>query len=152
MKSVLGYEKYYRISENGKIWSIRSNKFLKPYLEPAGYLRVILCVNRKVKLKRIHQLVCEAFHGSKLNNMEVSHLNNNKTDNRAKNLCWATRKENIANSPISDFTRHKLCNSRKGSKNPNYGKHRKHSEQIKKQISDSLKESWAIKKNNMEII
>jgi hypothetical protein len=44
---------------------------------------------------RVHRFICEAFHGlAKGPGIEVRHLNGNKLDNRAENLCWGTRSEN----------------------------------------------------------
>jgi len=51
--------------------------------------------------RRVHVLVCEAFHGPRPVGQEVRHLNGNKRDNRAENLRWGTRDENVA-----DMIRH----------------------------------------------
>lgn len=46
--------------------------------------------------KRVHVLVCETFHGLKTDpKLEVRHLNGNPKDNRAENLAWGTKAENI---------------------------------------------------------
>src|SRR5690348_721533 len=43
----------------------------------------------------IHRMVCEAFHGPPSSpSMQVRHLNDVKSDNRAVNLAWGTAKEN----------------------------------------------------------
>lgn len=46
----------------------------------------------------VHRLVCEAFHGPAPEGCEVSHKNNDKLDNRSRNLEWATHKKNSHNS------------------------------------------------------
>ena len=47
------------------------------------------------KTYKIHQLVCEAFHGPKPTPAHiVLHLNEDAGDNRPENLRWGTRKEN----------------------------------------------------------
>jgi hypothetical protein len=51
------------------------------------------------KPRKVHQLVCEAFHGPKpFGSAVVLHLNENAHDNRPENLRWGTQKENL-NSP-----------------------------------------------------
>ena len=45
---------------------------------------------------KVHQLVCEAFHGPKpFPDAVVSHLDEDHTNNRPENLVWATQKENL---------------------------------------------------------
>lgn len=45
MKDIPGYEGLYAATSCGKIWSYRSNKFLKPFTTGSGYLSVELCRN-----------------------------------------------------------------------------------------------------------
>lgn len=48
---------------------------------------------------KIHQLVCEAFHGGKpFDGAVVSHIDENGLNNRPENLKWGTQKENL-NAP-----------------------------------------------------
>lgn len=62
----------------------------------------------------VHRLVAEQFLGPKPAWAEqVDHINSDKTDNRAENLRWVTRKEN--NSTDHAKTMHRLnANSRTG--------------------------------------
>lgn len=49
--------------------------------------------------RKVHQLVCEAFHGPRpFPTAVVIHLNEDAHDNRPENLKWGTQKENL-NSP-----------------------------------------------------
>jgi hypothetical protein len=60
--------------------------------------------------RKVHQLVCEAFHGPKpFDGAVVIHLDENALNNRPENLRWGTQKENL-NAPgyISKITGRKL--------------------------------------------
>ena len=49
--------------------------------------------------RKVHQLVCEAFHGPKpFPEAVVIHINEDAHDNRPENLRWGTQKENL-NAP-----------------------------------------------------
>ena len=49
--------------------------------------------------RKVHQLVCEAFHGPKpFPEAVVIHLDEDGLNNRAENLKWGTQKENL-NAP-----------------------------------------------------
>lgn len=48
------------------------------------------------KTYKVHQLICEAFHGPKpFPKAVVIHLDENAHNNRAINLKWGTQKENL---------------------------------------------------------
>jgi len=87
----------YRADKRG---NIHSNHFgpwkqLKNYLGYKGYFYVNVWTRGKVRHARVHRLVCEAFHGlPPTTKHQASHLNGIKTDNRPKNLAWATPSEN----------------------------------------------------------
>ena len=57
--------------------------------------RYIIRVYRLKKTFKVHQLVCEAFHGPKpFPSAIVLHLDEEASNNSADNLRWGTRKEN----------------------------------------------------------
>lgn len=51
---------------------------------------------------RVHRIVCSAFHGSTdVSELVVDHIDTNRQNNRAENLRWVTRLENILQNPIT---------------------------------------------------
>lgn len=64
--------------------------------------------------RKVHQLVCEAFHGPKpFEAAVVIHLDENALNNRPENLKWGTQKENLNAPGFLEY-----CRSRNGDKSP----------------------------------
>lgn len=106
-RDINGYEGYYQVSSEGRVKSLERTYIdkigrkryvkeciLKPVIDRYGYLLVNLYAGGKQKMHKVHRLVCQAFHDNPENKLDVNHINENKTDNRACNLEWCTRKEN----------------------------------------------------------
>lgn len=70
---------------------------LTPYAN--GYLMVHLRINGKRTTRTVHSLVAEAFKiKDKLSGYEVNHINGNKHDNRAENLEYVSRSQNVVHA------------------------------------------------------
>ena len=97
MKEIDGFEGRYSITDDGKVFSHLSNKYLRPKPHSAGYCSVTLMDETGKHCDYlIHRLVCMAFHGEHTQEQtDVNHINGIKTDNRSSNLEWCTRSQNM---------------------------------------------------------
>ena len=130
---ILNFDNY-QIFEDGRVWSKKMRKYLKPFKDSRGYLFVYIKDNNgKYYNKRIHRLIAEAFIPNPDNKPYIDHINTDKTDNRIKNLRWATMSENN-NNPI---TKKKISDTLMGVKL---------SEERKRKISEGIRRYWETKK------
>lgn len=108
----------YEIYEDGRIWSYKSKKFLKPHTLPSGYQQVHLYDNEgKSKMYRLHRVIYESVSGEPIPECyDVNHLNECKTDSRFDNLNLLTRKENINFGTRNERASKSLTNNTKRSK------------------------------------
>ncbi len=96
MTKFRNYDKY-EIYEDGRIYSYKSKKFLKPKIDRDGYQIVCLSDNEcKRKWYKVHRIVYETFSGKPIpKNLQINHLNEIKTSNFFANLELVTPKQNI---------------------------------------------------------
>jgi len=97
LKPIKNFPKYL-ISDKGIVYSLYSNKILKPNHDKDGYLRVGLWKYSFRHEGMIHRFVLEIFIGPCPKGMESCHNNGNKLDNRLENLRWDTLHNNIKDS------------------------------------------------------
>lgn len=84
------FDANYIIYSDGRIYSVRKDIFLKPFLVTKGYPTVSLYK----KDYQVHRLVANAFIPNPNNLPQVNHINHDKTDNRVENLEWCTNRQN----------------------------------------------------------
>lgn len=94
MKPIQGYEGRYSATNEGDIFSHKSQRILAPRPLPKGYLRVNLVDQEGNATDHlIHRLVCAAFHGQ--SRLDVNHKDCNKANNAPANLEWVTKSRNM---------------------------------------------------------
>ena len=87
----LPYSNRYYVSKDGKVWSFKLRRLMKPYKHPKDkYLQ--LSINGRCK--KVHQLVLEAYRGACPHGMEARHCDGNPENNTLGNLVWGTKSEN----------------------------------------------------------
>lgn len=97
---VIDYVGIYEISSFGRVRRIARAKgatvggTLKPGINGAGYLYVVLSKKSRTRNIQIHKLVAGAFLGERPVNHEINHKDGLKHNNYASNLEYVTRSEN----------------------------------------------------------
>ena len=99
MKAIPDYPNY-SVTEDGNVWSHKTNKQLKPILGKNGYYQVSLSNKGKVKRASIHRIIANVFLDNLNKKPQVNHINGIKTDNRLENLEWSTRSENMKHAYV----------------------------------------------------
>jgi hypothetical protein len=94
---VRGYEKLYRVTSCGRVWSLTHNKFIRQSYNVSTYLRVELWrpgFGREWRF--VHRLVAEHYKRSARlpNQTQVNHIDWNHLNNNADNLEFVSPSEN----------------------------------------------------------
>ena len=96
VKDIPGYEGLYQVTSDGRIFSKRRAKFLKPDDNGNGYKFVLLQKDRKRVKVYIHRVVAEAFCVKEDESYnEVHHIDGDTSNNAANNLMWMDEAEHI---------------------------------------------------------
>jgi len=85
----------YYATKSGKIYSAKTNRYLRPATTKLGYLQLGLSHNNKGYSRLAHRLIAETYVPNPDNKKEVNHIDGDKTNNWDWNLEWATRAENM---------------------------------------------------------
>jgi hypothetical protein len=109
----VGWEGLYEVSDLGRVRGVPRTasdgrrlrgRVLKPYLDGRGHYLFVTLSRGAPKICQVHRLVAAAFIGRCPEGQEVRHGPGGKLDNRATELCYGTRAENMADC-LRDGTR-----------------------------------------------
>ncbi len=94
-KDIKGYENY-SINPEGKVYSKKYDRFLKPSKNNNGYIFVNLIDSHKIaKTHSVHKMVMEYFGAQKPgDNYVIDHIDGDKTNPIISNLQWVSIKDN----------------------------------------------------------
>lgn len=93
-KPVYQYEKFYEVSNRGRVRRINPLRLLVLQEGKRGYLHCKLSKYGEVKTFRVHRLVAEAFFGPCPPKRQVNHKDGIKTNNRVENLEFISNQKN----------------------------------------------------------
>lgn len=107
-RAVLGYERLYEVSNMGRVRSLTRivphsrygkqiiyGRVLRPGVSSGGYYSVCLRRDGKAKTFAVYRLVALAFCPRDSEFLEVRHLDGDQKNDKASNLKWGTRSENM---------------------------------------------------------
>lgn len=92
---------------NGKALSVKE-RILRTGKNAKGYPTTSLFQDGRLKTKTIHRLVANAFIPNPDCKKEVDHIDFDRSNNKASNLRWATRSENVKSSYNAGNIKHPL--------------------------------------------
>ena len=84
----------YEVSNMGRVMNPNRATLMKQRINDHGYYQTQLTKDGKCHTERVHRLVGEAFIEGGSPELDVNHMDGNKTNNRVENLEWTTRAEN----------------------------------------------------------
>ena len=94
------FNQEYLVDKNGNIWSpYRGLHMLKPSPTKKGYYRIVLQTSEGRKTFQVHRLVLMTFNPvNNMENLEVNHIDGNKSNNKLDNLEWCSGSFNVRHS------------------------------------------------------
>ena len=119
-KDIEGYEGIYQVSNFGRLRSLdryytkphprngvptrylKKGQIVKTFVGRNGYIGAVLKFERKHKNFMMHRLVAKAFVPGYFDGADVNHKDCNRQNNRADNLEWMTRRDNLMYADAMD--------------------------------------------------
>lgn len=91
----------YEASSEGNIRNTKSGRIMKKSVDKHGYETVCLHEYGKQYTKKVHRLVAEAFTDEDISELDVTHRDHDRQNNRLDNLVVRTRQEIIADTYLN---------------------------------------------------
>lgn len=83
----------YEVSNTGKIRNARTGRILKTYINEKGYETVTLRKNNRQQNIKVHRIVADAFCEQYYEDLDVTHMDQDRLNNHADNLEWRFRSD-----------------------------------------------------------
>ena len=91
---IKGFERY-QITDDGRVWSKYTKRYLTPTKNQDGYLRVKLCYGDGRYINTfVHRIVAKTFIPNPDNLPQINHRDECKTNNVVENLEWCSSQYN----------------------------------------------------------
>lgn len=91
----------YYVSDKGRVWSERSERFISGNTNKNGYIEFTLKKGSKRIRRYLHRMIAEAFFRNDKNYPIVRHLDDNPSNNCVDNLAWGTQIDNMADARLN---------------------------------------------------
>ena len=100
-QAVKEFPDLYLISNFGRVYSLSKQRLMPSQRHTGGYRKVSFTVNSKWYNRYIHRLVAEHFLANWDGQLQVNHIDGDKTNNCVDNLEMVTPSENIKHAHTS---------------------------------------------------
>lgn len=89
----------YEVSDDGRIRNANTGREIKQFVGPDGYMRTQIAG----KTRLVHRVIAKAYIPEDPEKVFINHKDGNKQNNRADNLEWCTRSENMYHAYSKDL-------------------------------------------------
>jgi hypothetical protein len=103
-KQIEEFPNYY-VSKRGKVFSVKFNIFIKPYISLSGYEMILIKQGNVKRHESVHRLVAKLYLDNPDDYGLVNHKDGNKTNNYYRNLEWCNHKQNLEHAMDSGLNK-----------------------------------------------
>lgn len=97
LRPIPGWDGCYQTTNDGRVWSCITHKWLRPRIDDKGYVRFALTKDGKTRSAYAHRLVALAWLSSpeRPDRTQVNHIDSVRSNNHYSNLEWCSPSENV---------------------------------------------------------
>jgi hypothetical protein len=107
MIQIPGFPDYYVDGTDIISMKFGRRKVLRQRPDKDGYAHINICMHGERTTCKVHRLIAQAYLPDYSEDLQVDHIDRDKTNNRLENLRMATRSENRQNTDVNGFYYHK---------------------------------------------